>query len=122
MSTRKNATYSMIVAQLLNQKREDLNIGQSSFLERARLSQSSWSRINRGLSYFTLEELRVACGAVSTDMNNLLRDANKAAELLPNEENINILDSVKSSDNKFVLPTIIAGAVLGFLIFRLLKK
>lgn len=122
MSIRKNATYSMIVAQLLNQKRGDLNIDQSSFLERARLSQSSWSRINRGLSYFTLEELRLACGAVSVDMNNLLRDANKVAELLPDKENINILDSVKGSDNKSILSTIIAGAVLGFLILRLLKK
>ena len=112
----------MIVAQLLSQKREDMNIDQPSFLEQAKLSQSSWSRINRGLSYFTLEELRVACDVVSTDMTNLLCDADKVAKLLPDEEDINILDSVKSSDNKSVLPTIIAGTVLGFFIFRLLKK
>lgn len=122
MSTEKNATYSMIVAQLLSQKREDMNIDQPSFLEQAKLSQSSWSRINRGLSYFTLEELRVACDVVSTDMTNLLRNADKVAKLLPDEEDINILDSVKSSDNKSILPTIIAGTVLGFFIFRLLKK
>lgn len=112
----------MIVAQLLNQRRHELGISQTCFLAQSKLSQSSWSRINRGLSHFTLEELRAACIAVSTEMTDLLRDANEAAQLLPLQENINILDSVKGIDNKPILPTIIAGTVLGFLIFRLLKK
>ena len=121
MSTDRNTTYSMIVAQLLNQEREKQGVTQSVFLENAKLSQSSWSRINRGLSYFTLEELRIACNALSLRMPKLLTEADKLTRLLPEKENIIILESVKGSDNKSILPTIITGAVLAFLIARLLK-
>ena len=122
MSMQQNTTYSMIVAQLLNQEREMQGLNQSEFFKNAKLSQSSWSRINRGLSHFTLEELRATCSVLSLEMTKLLGEADKITKLLPDREDVAILDTVKGSDNKSILPTIIAGAALAFLISRLLQK
>ncbi|MBT6094521.1 MAG: helix-turn-helix transcriptional regulator [Rhodospirillaceae bacterium] len=122
MSTLKTTTYSMIVAQLLDESRKSVNLNQADFFKQAGISQSSWSRINRGLSYFTLEEMRSACGVIGVKMQEVLKDADQASELLPKKEGVEILRNLKGSENKSMLPTIIAGAALGFLIFRLLKR
>ena len=112
----------MIVAQLLDESRKSVNLNQADFFKQAGISQSSWSRINRGLSYFTLEEMRSACGVIGVKMQEVLKDADQASELLPKKEGVEILRNLKGSENKSMLPTIIAGAALGFLIFRLLKR
>lgn len=112
----------MIVAQLLNKNRETKGIAQAKFLEGTGLSQSSWSRINRGLSIFSLEEVRAACAFLKLNMPDLMRRADKAAELLPKQEDIQVLQSTKGTDNKALLPTIIAAAALGFLIARILRS
>lgn len=122
MSTARNTTYSMIVAQLLDGYRKEQGLNQGEFFARAGISQSSWSRINRGVSHFTLEEMRPACREIGVEMTEILEEANKAAELLPLKEGIHILENLKGSENKSFVPTIIAGAALGYLIFRLLKK
>jgi|ETNmetMinimDraft_23_1059889.scaffolds.fasta_scaffold331197_1 transcriptional regulator with XRE-family HTH domain len=122
MSIAQNTTYSMIVAQLLENIRNQQSMNQNDFLKKAGMSQSSWSRINRGISHFTLEEMRAACDALEVRMKNVLADADQASVLLPQEEGIHILENLKGSENKPILPTIIAGAALGFLVFRLLRK
>lgn len=122
MSTAQNTTYSMIVAQLLEDYRKQQALNQGDFFTRAGISQSSWSRINRGLSHFTLEEMRAACAVIGIKMQDVIEEADTASTLLPQEEDIQILENLKGSENKSLLPTIIAGAALGFLILRLLKK
>jgi hypothetical protein len=66
--------------------------------------------------------MRSACQALEVDMDNIIKDANKVSKKLPEIENIEVLDNLKGSENKSLLPQIIAGAALGFLIFRLLGK
>lgn len=122
MSIAQNTTFSMIVAQLLEDARTKQSLNQGEFLKRAGLSQSSWSRINRGLSHFTLEETRAACVAVGVKLIDVMGDADEASKRLPKEEGIDVLETLKPSKNKSILPTIIASATLGYLIFRLLKK
>ncbi len=123
MSTQKHTTtYSMVIAQLLEDHRKKLDLNQGEFLDSAKITQSSWSRINRGLSHLTLEETRSACFAVGTDMKTVLADAEKVTKLLPEKEGIEILEGMKGSDNKSAIPNIIAGAALGFLVLRLLSK
>ena len=122
MSTAQNTTYSMIVAQLLENYRKQQELNQGDFFARAGISQSSWSRINRGLSHFTLEEMRAACSVLGVKMRKIIDEADTASTLLPKEEDIQILENLKGSENKSMLPTIIAGAALGYLVLRLLKK
>jgi transcriptional regulator with XRE-family HTH domain len=122
----QTATYSMIVAQLLSRRREELALSQADFFERSGLTQSTWSRINRGLSLFTLEEMRAACQALNVDMPEILGSADRAAAALPRHEDVEVLENLvlenlKGSENKSLLPTIIAGAALAFLIARILK-
>ncbi len=117
----QRTTYSMIVARLINEHRVKANISQTQFLDRIGMTQSSWSRINRGLSHFSLEELRLACEALAQKMPDLIKKADKAANLLPEKEGIEVLQTTKASENKSLIPTIIASAVLGFLIARLLQ-
>lgn len=122
MSTTHHTTYSMIVAQLLNEKREMLGLSQSEFLQKSGLTQSSWSRINRGLSYFTLEELKAACRSLSTDLASVIQDAEQVSSQLPKTEGVEVVETTKAAENKSMLPTIIAATALAFLISRLLKK
>ena len=118
----QTATYSMIVAQLVNRRREALGLGQAAFFERSGLTQSSWSRINRGLSFFTLEELRAACRALDLALPEVLAQADRAAEDLTEREGVEVLENLKGSQNKALLPGIIAGAALAFLIGRILRR
>ena len=122
MSTNLQATYSMIVARLLEEKRENQGISQAEFLGRAGLTQSSWSRVNRGLSHFSLEELRAACIAVNADITTIIGQSEMAASALPDAEGVSIIENTKASDNKSLIPTIIAAAALGFLIARLMRR
>ena len=115
----QTATYSMIVAQLVNRRREALGLSQADFFARSGLTQSSWSRINRGLSFFTLEELRAACRALDLPMPEVLGEADRAAEDLAKREDVEVLENLKGSQNKALLPGIIAGAALAFLIARI---
>jgi transcriptional regulator with XRE-family HTH domain len=122
MSIPKNATYSMIVTQLLEHERKAAKITQGEFFKSTGISQSTWSRINRGMAHLSLEEMRSACRTLNMKMDSLMNDADRASQLLPENEGIKILDNVKGGESKSILPTIIAGAALGYLVFRLLKK
>ena len=121
-SNTQHTTYSMIVAQLLNERRDAAGLSQAQFLDRIGMTQSSWSRITRGLSHFSLEELRVIGEALTIKISALIESADKIAILLPKKEGIEVLQNTKAVDNKSLIPTIIAGAALAFLIARLLKS
>lgn len=122
MNDKDQTTFSMIVAQILNEKREAAGMSLTDFLERIEMTQSSWSRLTRGLSFFSLEELRIACRALSLDFGTVIADADKVAALLPDTEDVEVIETTKASENQSLVPTIIAGAALAFLIARLLKK
>ncbi|WP_417842119.1 helix-turn-helix domain-containing protein [Terasakiella sp.] len=118
----QNTTYSMIVAQLLDFQRKTMGLKQADFFRASGISQSSWARVNRGISHFTLEEMRAACRVLGVELTKILEEADEASEKLPNQEGIAVLENLKGSENKSLVPTIIAGAALGFLISRLLNK
>ena len=118
----QNATYSMIITQLLNDHRDADGMSLSDFLTTSGLSQSTWSRISRGISHFSIEELRATCNALSLDLSEIIKTADRLARDLPEAEGVNVLDNLKGTENKSILPTIIAGAALAFLISRTLKK
>jgi len=111
----------MVVAKFLNDIRESSGLSQSEFLERLEMSQSSWSRLNRGLSFLTLEELRIACKLLNVDASNIIKSAEIAIEKLKNQENIEVLSAKKAIDNKTVATTIVAAAALAFLLARISK-
>ncbi len=122
MSTPQNATYSMSAAQLLEDCRKKQDLNQGEFFGRAGIFQSSWSHINRGTFHFTLKETRSACTVLGVNMREVLADVDDVTKMLPDKEGVQVLDSLKGSENKSLLPTIIADSALGYLILRLLKK
>ena len=112
----------MIVAQLLDRERQHKGFTQAEFLAAAKMSQSSWSRINRGRSFFTLEELRLACQAVGAQLSTVIVRADELARLLPKKEKIEVVERKTGGEKNSILPTVIASAALAFLIARLLQS
>lgn len=118
-SSDTTATFSMIVASLIVTARERKEMSLQAFLEAIEMSQSSWSRITRGQSFFTLEELRASCRVLELTMSDVIRDAENASIKLTKHEDIQILDERKASNRKAIATAVIAVAALGFLISRL---
>ena len=56
-SLRNVASYPAIVGQVLSNLRKNINVDQSEFAEIIGVTQSTWSRIERGSSAFTIEQL-----------------------------------------------------------------
>ncbi len=94
---------------------------QEEFLQQAGMSQSSWSRITRGISFFTLEELRLVCKVLNSSVSEIIHKADEITEKLEKNDDIEILETKKAKDNEAVVKTIIAGAALAFLVTRLMK-
>jgi transcriptional regulator with XRE-family HTH domain len=118
----KNAsTYSMIVAQIVSERRDATHMTQEDFLQKAEMSQSSWSRITRGISFFTLEELRIVCKVLNVSVSDIISKADEITEKLEENDDVEILETKKAKDNEAAVRTIIAGAALAFLVTRLMK-
>ena len=114
MKTDNHVTFSMILAQLLNQRQEAKYLTQKEFLAESGISQATWSRINRGHSSFSIEDINAACRVLEDRCSELIRKAEEIEAGLP-EMDIEVVPPVKPN----YAGAFIAGAVLAFLISRL---
>ena len=121
MAGNDRVTISMIVSQLLNQRREETGQTQKAFLRASGLSQATWSRVSRGLSGFSVEDLRGACRALDMDCAELIATAEQVEAGLP-QMDVQVVRTSGPTDAAKFAGTFLAGAALAFLISRILRS
>lgn len=129
------STFSMIICQLLARDMETKGMNQKTFFEKSGISQATWSRINRGLSPLTTEDLHSAAITLESSLPQLMAEAETVSKKLP-EMDITVMEvpknprgrkakSASKKDNSEavkIVTAVIATATLAFLISRILKK
>jgi transcriptional regulator with XRE-family HTH domain len=130
-----SSTFSMILCQLLAQKMDAKGLTQKDFFQRSGISQATWSRINRGLSALTAEDLHSAARTLESPLPYLMEEAEFVSQGLP-EMDVEVVEvpknprgpkakkqkEKKDSDAGSVIVTVIATAALAFLISRILAS
>jgi len=108
------------VGRILAMRREELALEQTDIAKNVGVSQSTWSRIERGESAFTVDQLGKAARALGASPGQLLQQADDAAAGLA-ELNV-IIEPERPSRSTETALTLIGAAVLGFLIAKALSK
>ena len=115
-------TYSMILGSLITQRWEEQGLKQQDFFAKSGIATGTWSRIMRGQAHFQIEDLRAACRALGCQVTDLTLKADEFANKLESEEDVVVASKADLQEVGSALPTIIAAAALGFLLYRLLKE
>ncbi len=125
----------MIICQLLARDIESKGMTQKMFFDKSGISQATWSRINRGLSPLTTEDLHSAAITLESSLPQLMAEAETVSKKLP-EMDVNVVGVPKNprgpkattggkKNNSAVVTivtAVVATATLAFLISRILKK
>lgn len=101
-------------------RREELGFEQTDIARNVGVSQSTWSRIERGESAFTLDQLAKAARALGADPGHIVQQADEAVAGLA-EMNV-IVNPERPNRSAETALTLIGAAVLGFLIAKALSK
>jgi len=127
------STFSMILCQLLVRKMEANGMTQKEFFEKSGISQATWSRINRGQSALTTEDLHAAAQTLGSSLSELMDKADLVSKRLP-EMDVELVEVSKkprgpkakkaepTSNAATVITAVIATAALAFLISRILRS
>lgn len=75
-------TYPAVVGQVLARLRSTAGLEQAELAGHVGVSQSTWSRIERGASAFTIEQLALVAKSLGTEPSIILRQADRAAREL----------------------------------------
>lgn len=113
-------TYPAIVGRILAAHREERQIEQSDIANQIGVSQSTWSRIERGETALTVEALARAAKVLGVSSSSVLDDADRAKEGLAQMDVKVLMDRPRSGGETALL--LLSGAVLGFLIAKALAK
>lgn len=112
-------SYPAILGRIIVQEREKRVLAQSTLAREVGIGQSTWSRIERGESAFTIEQLNFAANALKVSPGYLITKADQAVEAL-RSRGVHVRAS-RSGKSDEVLAWI-GAAALGLLILRLVKK
>lgn len=111
-------SYNIIVGRILEQRRKEKNLEQSDVASHLDISQSAWSRIERGQTTISVEHLTEVCGLFGIEPHEVLRDADKAKKGLMSK---GIQISSKPLSGKDVA-AFLSLAALTAMIFMILRK
>lgn len=116
----EETTYPAIVGQVLVNERKTRGLDQAAMADAVGVNQSTWSRVERGESAMTLDQLSKAAAALNARPSTILASADKAADALVRQR-INVRpERPKQGDDAAM--TLIAVAVLGLLVASILSK
>ncbi len=113
-------TYAAVVGRILAGCRETLGLEQAEVARGVGVSQSTWSRIERGESALTVDQLARATIALATTPAWILAKADEAAARL-DEMGITVRSDRRSKTGARAL-AILSGAVLSLAVARALSK
>ncbi len=120
MQLKPATTYSAIVGCLLAREREKQGLLQLALAEKVGVGQSTWSRIERGDSPLTVEQLRRAARALGAKPSAILQSADSASEALK-RSGVNVQDTQLKDAIQQGL-AVIGFAALCVLVAKLLSK
>ena len=121
MSIVSQTTFSMILVQLLNREMRGKKWTQKEFLKQTGISTATWSRISRGQSSFSMEDLRSACRLLNLDCAKIIVEAEKVEAGLPAMD-VEVVSPVGPSEAAKFAGMFIAAAALAFLISRIVNR
>ena len=113
-------TYAAVVGRILAGSREILGLEQAEVARGVGVSQSTWSRIERGESALTVDQLARATIALATTPARIMAEADEAAARL-DEMGITVRSDRRSKPGVRAL-AVLSGAVLSLAVARALSK
>ncbi len=113
-------TYAAVVGRILAGSRETRGLEQAEVARGVGVSQSTWSRIERGESALTVDQLARATAALATTPAQILAEADEAAANL-GEMGITVR-SDRNSKARARAMALLSGAVLSLAVARALSK
>jgi len=69
-----------------------------------------------------MEDLRSACGVLGCAVSDITADADQAECALAKDEDVRVVSQKEAKEDESIWPTIVAGAVLAFLLAKVLKS
>ncbi len=113
-------SYTIIVGAIIGHLRKKKGLGQKDIAEKLDITQSAWSKLERGDTCLSITQLNQISQILEIPANRILRHAEKAQEKLK-KENIEVLDKPLSQPNDKAL-FILGVAVVSVIIIAILSK
>lgn len=112
-------SYPAILGRVLEHKRKGKNLDQKDVADHLGLTQSAWSKIERGQSGISMEQLLRVSQLLKTQPHSILEDVDLAKHGLE-KQGVIVHASVASKPSDTV--ALIALAVLGVMVVAILSK
>ena len=85
MSRVTGTTYQAIVGEVIVLRRKDMGLNQADLAQRIGISQSAWSRVEKGLSNLTVEQLTKVASVLGVAPNQIIAEADQAKVALQHD-------------------------------------
>lgn len=76
----------------------------------------------RGKAHFQMEDLRSACRVLGFHVSEITKKADQAEEALLEAEDVRVVSQQETKDDKSILPMLLAGCVLAYLLLKVFKS
>jgi len=97
-SDKGNTTYPALVGNVVARLRKEQGLGQAEFAATVGLGQSTWSRVEKGQSALTVEQLARTAAALGLKPHELLRIVDGASERLAEQGIGTLLDRIGANN------------------------
>lgn len=112
-------SYPAILGRILEYFRKDIGLDQKDVADRLGITQSAWSRIERGQSGISMEQLLKVSEILGTQPHKIIADTDKASSKLE-QDGITVHPNVISKPNNTM--AMLGLAALGLMIVAILSK
>lgn len=112
-------SYPAILGRILEHLRKDAGYDQGELADKLGLTQSAWSRIERGQSGLSMEQLVKVSNVLNTKPHNIIADADYATEKLKND-GVTVHPNILTNSDKIIAA--LSLAALGALVLAILTK
>jgi len=112
-------SYPAIIGRILEHLRKESKMDQKEFSKKIGLTQSAWSRIERGQSGISMEQLRKISKILVTQPHMIISDADDVADKLKSDGVI-VHDSVITKQDNII--AFLGLAALGLMVVAILSK
>lgn len=112
-------SYPAIIGRILEHLRKNADYDQGELAERLGLTQSAWSRIERGQSGLSMEHLIKVSDILNTKPHIIIADADYAAEQLKND-GVTVHPNVLANSDKIIAA--LSLAALGMMVLAIIAR
>lgn len=112
-------SYPAVIGRILEHERKKLGFDQGDVANKLGLTQSAWSRIERGQSGLSMEHLIKISEILNTKPHKIIANADQASEQLEHD-GITVHPNVLTNSDKVIAA--LSLAALGVMILAILKK